>query len=191
MNDDWREGLTDEELFEKWQGLIVHVIDTRDFGVPKRSWEHYSDDIYQEGCIGLWNAIKTYNSSVKCGWKHYACICIERKIRNWIKTYLFKFDGLNPDKAISYDDKQPGVTNYNSSENSDILSVANLCKADEHLYLDDFIKSLTPRQKVIVEMSLRGCSRSEIMDATFVSHNMIFLEKQEIRKKFKKYVYSW
>ena len=191
MNDEWREGLTDEELFEKWQGLVLHVIHSRDFGIRKSSWDHYLEDLQQEGAIGLWKAIRTYNSSIKCGWKHYACICIERQIRNWSVTYINKFDSQNPDKAISYDDKQPGVTNYNSSENSDMLSVANLCKADEHLYLDDFINSLTPRQKVIVEMSIRGCSRSEIMDATFVSHNMIFLEKQEIRKKFKKYVYSW
>ena len=118
MNDEWREGLTDEELFEKWQGLVLHVIHSRDFGIRKSSWDHYLEDLQQEGAIGLWKAIRTYNSSIKCGWKHYACICIERQIRNWSVTYINKFDSQNPDKAISYDDKQPGVTNYNSSENS-------------------------------------------------------------------------
>ena len=44
------------------------------------------EDIIQEGLIGLYKAIRDYDQSHTCSFKHFADICITRQIITAIKT---------------------------------------------------------------------------------------------------------
>lgn len=186
MNEDWREGLNDEELLDKWNGLVTYVLKKRYPYIY--SWNNSCDDFKQEGLLALWSAIKSYDPSKNVSWPLYAFICVDRQIHRYFDLTYSKFDANNSETIKSIDHNMLKDTNGKGYETSEIY---NEVVADEHLYLDDFINSLTPIQKVIYQMSYEGKSQQEIMDMTFVSRQTIFTEKQKIREKFDKYVYKW
>ena len=186
MNEDWREGLTDEELFEKWDGLINYTLARRFSWLY--SWEDVYQDMQQEGYLALWRAIKSYNPESGTPLNVYAYIAIYRAMNEYYKYRHKKMDSNNFPDVVSY--------NYNENEGKDgkgfeVGLFAKEVVAEEHLYLDDFINSLTPRQKVIYEMTYKGCRREEIEKMTFVSHTVIAEEKKKIKEKFKQHVMSF
>lgn len=187
MNEDWREGLTDEELFEKWDGLIKKKM--RETCPNVRSWDENQKDLYQEGCLALWRSIQQYNPEGGAKFSTYASINIERALKRWWRLYFYKTDSIKLD-AISYDVVYEAQSNSNH-QNEDIAFSDYELKAPEQIYLKDFLDSLTDRQKTIFKMAATGACRDEIMDATGVSHQTIATDKQDMRKKFDEYVYSY
>ncbi len=87
--------LTDEEIIKKIRNgeeealsyLINKYIDLVNMKVSKYFIiGAEKEDIAQEGMIGLYKAIKTYNSETKNSFKTFANMCIERQIITAIKT---------------------------------------------------------------------------------------------------------
>jgi len=70
------------------------------------------DDIAQEGLIGLYKAIREYDSSMNCSFKHFAGICVSRQILTAIKAATRKKHGpLNSYVSLDKpDDSEDGET---------------------------------------------------------------------------------
>jgi DNA-directed RNA polymerase specialized sigma subunit len=50
------------EEVEKYLGLVVYVMN-KEFKYFLESNSGYREDLYQEGCIGLWRGMKNYDES--------------------------------------------------------------------------------------------------------------------------------
>lgn len=182
--DDWKGNLTDEELFDQWSGLIIHVLRKR---FPSfRNSEDTIEDLMQEGSIGLWNAIRTYKPETNVSFKAYACICISREMYKWWHGVYSKMDASNPLIIMSLD-------NESEDDNGKPFIPDSFGYKDEKLYLDDWLNSLTDKQRNIVELRMAGYSYSEIGELLGCSRQCVqqalTTERNgAVRKKYNMYV---
>lgn len=147
--------LTEDELFEKWEGLIKKCLNDRCKGLY--SWTPDSEDIYQECAITLLKCIRTYDPNADCTFMHYAIFSINRTISRWfiLNKYHTAEHVLKPLSldVVLEDEKGRDYTN------SFLETVG--C-ADETLYLDDWLNSLTDRERTMVELRMAGYTYKEI-----------------------------
>ncbi len=117
-------------------------------------------DIYQEGLIGLINAIRTYNTNKDASFKTYANIIIERTIIDLIKeNNRIKFKTLN--SAISLDKlNEVGETNlYNKIEISIPSIEKRLIDIEE---TEELKQKLTEFELKVFELKMDGKTNKEI-----------------------------
>ena len=85
------------------------VLISRYIGLVRKKARSYdiraydSEDVVQEGMIGLMNAIRKYDADSGCGFSTFANICIDSRIRNAMQyTNTDKFKSL--DRSVSIDE---------------------------------------------------------------------------------------
>ena len=57
-------------------------------GIAHRFPEQHRDDLVQEGILGLYSAIKSYNSSRGVPFEAYAVLCIKRKMYSYCSRFI-------------------------------------------------------------------------------------------------------
>ena len=89
------DAMTDEEVVALAQGgdkrAETHVVNKYKSFVETRSVPYFiagaeRDDLVQEGLIGLYKAIKTYNSTRRANFKTFAEVCVVRQMITAVKT---------------------------------------------------------------------------------------------------------
>lgn len=144
-------------------------------------------DLYQEGLIGLINAIKTYNKEKEASFKTYTSMLIERQILDLIKSSdRNKYKSLN--SAISLD-------NFSLEETQSLYNIVEVDKFTPELKLIDKeeteeIKNiLTDFELKVYELKIDGKSNKEIamiLDKTTRSiENTLQRIKIKIRTRIK------
>ena len=144
-------------------------------------------DLYQEGLIGLLQAINTFDKEKDTTFYTYASACIKSSLLSAIrKTFRMKNRILNNSFPL---DKLIEETNYNYYEifkdyrnDPDVL----LSKEEEESELLESIKSkLSKAEKTIFELKLKGLSNSEI--ANLIDKDKKYVENTmfRINRKYK------
>lgn len=150
-----------------------------------------TEDLSQEGMIGLFKAIQTYKSDTTASFFTYAKLCIDRQIYTAIKTSnRKKHSPLN--SYISFYAKQDEfetelIDNLEASSNSNpehiILDKENTSRLEE--ILD---KQLSPLENNVLHLYLDGKSYADI--ATILEKPVKSIDNavQRIRDKVKKLI---
>ncbi len=149
------------------------------------------EDIVQEGLIGLYKAIKSYQSDKQNSFKSFANICIERQLITAIKTSnrqkhlpLNSYISLNKDVYDNDDD----------SSNTDLIGVLNtnvmedpldmITKKEYYQIVENAIdKSLSDFEKKVLNCYMQGQSYNEIAQRLDAPVKSIDNAIQRIRKK--------
>lgn len=151
ISSDTVETLTFEQVFDKYQALMVNSIKSYidNFGY---------DDMYQVASMGLWRAYRDYDlSKYKVGFGYYAAIVIKNYIRmNYRNHKRSVNDALSlnsiidtKDEDIEYIDRLED--NYNL-ENA-VISRIGLIQA---------LKNLEEKERIYLLLSLNGIEQKEI-----------------------------
>lgn len=172
--------LAEEEIINRYKGYVGYC-----------SSKYYmsgmeKDDIYQEGMIGLYNAIKDYNHPHK-SFKNFAILCISRKIISLLKaSNRQKHIPLNTSLSldvITFDDK------YNRM-------VENLISHDDHnpesIYINNetlssyeqkINETLSELELKVFECYLSGMSYLDISQYLDINKKAVDNAIQRIKKK--------
>lgn len=79
----------DDEAFERLMEYYHRVIwaIAHEFGSAGRFYGISPDDMYQEGALGLFEAIDRFNEVLNVPFRSFARVCIERNIRSLIRKH--------------------------------------------------------------------------------------------------------
>ena len=149
------------------------------------------EDIYQEGMIGLYKAIKSFDSAKENSFKTFANLCIERQLITAIKTSnrqkhmpLNSYLSLN---ATAYDDDNDTslIEIFNSKTVEDPLET--LTKKEYFKSVEDKIEeNLSDFEKQVLHRYARGESYVSIAEKLDSPVKSIDNAIQRIRKKLPK-----
>lgn len=145
------------------------------------------DDIIQEGMIGLFKAVKNYNSSIEGSFKTFANMCIERQLITAIKT-------SNRQKHIPLNTSVSLNTSYDGDEDHDLLDRFNagiaedpldtITKKEYYKQVETSIDSaLSKFEKQVLERYINGESYVQIAEKLDLPVKSIDNAIQRIRKK--------
>ena len=149
------------------------------------------EDIYQEGMIGLYKAIKSFDSAKENSFKTFANLCIERQLITAIKTSnrqkhmpLNSYLSLN---ATAYDDDNDTslIEIFNSKTVEDPLET--LTKKEYFKSVEDKIEeNLSDFEKQVLHRYARGESYVTIAEKLDSPVKSVDNAIQRIRKKAEK-----
>ena len=146
------------------------------------------EDIYQEGLIGLYKAIKSFDTEKQNSFKTFANLCIERQLITAIKTSnrqkhmpLNSYLSLNA-SAYDDDDDTALIEVFNSSTVEDPLET--LTKKEYYKTVEDKIEeNLSDFEKQVLHRYARGESYVSIAEKLDSPVKSIDNAIQRIRKK--------
>ena len=152
------------------------------------------EDIYQEGMIGLYKAIKSFDTEKQNSFKTFANLCIERQLITAIKTSnrqkhmpLNSYLSLN---ATAYDDDNDTslLEIFNSKTVEDPLET--LTKKEYYKTVEDKIEeNLSDFEKQVLHRYARGESYVSIAEKLDSPVKSIDNAIQRIRKKAEKNIF--
>lgn len=138
-----------------------------------------TDDLSQEGLIGLYDAALTYNPNGAASFKTYAGICISNRITSALRKQTgLKNKPLNDFVSIFDDDNAAGL--QTGDLESTILfreMITGVLSQVKHL--------LSEQEQRVLRMYLGGYNRKEIAQALSVSLKSVDNAIRRVRSKFK------
>lgn len=184
-NDD----IANELLFEKYRPIILNIAIKYKEEAKKYGLE--LDDLIQEGYVGLYNAMKTYNQNKDSLFYTYALISIRSKILNLIRcNNNCKNSALN--NSLSLYEKS---VNFNDISLLDVISDEkcinpsdNLLEKEFNSIIADFLYSLDFNYALIFELRLNGFCNKDISLLLDVSNRSVTNNIFRINKKLKNYL---
>jgi len=194
------ENLSDEDLINK---IRLGDVDAQDYLLEKyrnivtmKSNRFFligaeSDDMIQEGMIGLFKAIQSFDLEKNISFKTFANLCIERQLITAIKTSnRQKHMPLNSYVSLNKD----AYENEDESNNTDLMSVLDaniiedpldmITKKEYYQLVENTIdKSLSNFEKKVLNCYIQGESYIEIAQRLEAPVKSIDNAIQRIRKK--------
>lgn len=161
-----------EELFLANMKLVPHVISKMGFPI--------TEDIVQDGYIGLWQASLRYDGGRHRKFSAYAVPAIRNSIiQAWRPTEK------NVTAVVSLNQTETSDENSGTPENiiGDIASEARFQNVELRLYFDT---AFTDVEKKVASMVVSGLSKRQIGKLTGHSDSWVTYRISEIRKKLKK-----
>lgn len=148
-----------------------------------------TEDLSQEGMIGLFKAIQSYQSSNNASFYTFAKLCIDRQIYSAIKasnrkkhsplnSYVSFYSKINEDEMELIDNLEAGI---DSNPEQIILDRENTMNIEE--ILDEHLSKL---EKQVLALYLEGKSYSDIATELGKASKSIDNAIQRIRDKVKK-----
>ncbi len=146
------------------------------------------EDIFQEGMIGLYKAVKSYNSQKQNSFKSFANMCIERQLITAIKTSnrqkhmpLNSYLSLNT-SAYDQEDSQEVMEIFDAHTMEDPLDT--ITKREYYKSVEDSIdKNLSSFEKQVLQRYINGESYIDIASKLDSSVKSVDNAIQRIRKK--------
>ena len=171
-----------ENLIEKYRSTIIGILlkykkDAYLIGLDIK-------DLYQEGLIGLFESIKTYDEQKDASFKTYANLVIDRKLLDLIKANKrLKHFTLN--NAVSLDsilDEEDDRNLYDKLETDESTPISKLIDEEDNELLKS---SLTDFELKVYILKIEGKTNKEI--ASILDKNLRSVENtiQRIKIKFK------
>lgn len=140
-------------------------------------------DLYQEGLIGLINAIKTYNKEREASFKTYAVVLIEREILDLIKR-----NDRNKDKTLN---NAISLDNFSLEEKQSLYNIIEIDNFTPELRLineeitEEVKTELTEFELKVYELKIDGKTNREISLILEKSTRSIENTIQRIKLKIK------
>lgn len=145
-----------------------------------------SEDLIQEGMLGLLSAIRQYDPSVNVPFKTYAELCINRRLYSAVRSatrlkHLPLNNGVPLDSILS-EESQPQATNYPEA-NRRITEEQVLARESEKELHSVFSQYLSSFEAKVLQLYLSGLSYAEMAAQTHKSEKSIDNAVQRIRRK--------
>ena len=190
--------LTDEELIELLrQGdekIMDFILDKYKPLVRKKANTMYligadTDDLIQEGMIGLFKAIRDYNSERECTFYHFAELCISRQIYTVVEasnrkkhaplnSYVSLYSGTNEEGVVLADSLTAG-----SAENPEQIMIA---QESMMLFLKKLKEQLSKMECQVLDFYLTGLNYQQIAEEMGKSPKAVDNALQRIKAKVKR-----
>ena len=167
-----------EELISKYKYLVRRIA-RRYFLIGSEQ-----DDLLQEGMVGLYKAILSYDENINASFYAFASLCIDSQIKTAVKkANRLKNMALN----------QSFSTNCLNEEDdeSEFLLISSVLSPEEKIISEEeckYIKKqindkLTDKQKVILKLFLRGLTYKEISEMVDCNKKYVDNTLRQLRKK--------
>lgn len=175
----------EEILIKKYKNLINKYVEEYKVTGLQNGLEEC--DLYQEGLLGLINAIKTFDQSKEASFYTYANICIKTKIQTAIRDSSSK-KNIALNQSVSLDN----LTNSDSTNYYDIICndkndiSDRLLKQEEQQQLfNEIEKRLTSFEKEVLKLKTNSYSNEEIATKLQKDKRSIENAINRIRSKYK------
>jgi RNA polymerase sporulation-specific sigma factor len=145
------------------------------------------DDLYQEGLIGLLDAVKNYNETKEASFGTFARVCIEREIRSLLRkyrsgSYSILSSAVSLDMSVSEDENIVLMdTVACSRKDYDPVYVSHLQWAKDQIPL--IRKSISETEWTAYHRHHLGYSYKEIAQSLQISEKDVDNILQKMRKK--------
>ena len=137
-----------------------------------------SEDLIQEGFLGLLDAVREFQSSKDASFSTFAQVCIRNRLRSAVRSAArSKHLPLNSSLSWESDDVAPALAAPPSPEE---LVIA---REEDHEGLARLKEGLSPLERQVLELYLDGLSYSEIAQTTHRSAKSVDNAVQRIRRK--------
>lgn len=155
------------------------------------------EDIAQEGMIGLYKAIQSYNASKQSSFKSFANICIERQLITAIKTSnrqkhlpLNSYLSLNTSAYDNNDESSVElIDTFNGKQSEDPLEM--MMEKEHFAEVENAVnKSLSQFEKQVLDKFMKGKSYVRIAEELNSPVKSVDNAIQRIRKKAIKNLYN-
>ncbi|MBE5965204.1 MAG: RNA polymerase sporulation sigma factor SigH [Lachnospiraceae bacterium] len=196
------ENCSDEEILEKYgkddEEVVAYFLNKYKGMVRKKARALYivggdSEDLIQEGMIGLYKAIRDYNATKEATLFTFATLCVERQMYTAIRSSNSKKnEPLN--SYISFD---APLTNENEeSKFGDFIELSK-AQSPEELIIDrenvnriegKIDTCLSKFEKQVIQMYLEGVSYTKIAQILDKTPKSIDNALQRIRNKLSKVI---
>lgn len=145
-----------------------------------------SEDLIQEGMLGLLSAIRQYDPTANVPFKAYAELCINRRLYSAVRSatrlkHLPLNNGVPLDSILS-EESQPQATNYPEA-NRRITEEQVLARESEKELHSVFSQYLSSFEAKVLQLYLSGLSYAEMAAQTHKSEKSIDNAVQRIRRK--------
>lgn len=174
-------------IIEKYKNIIITILNE-----CKQKYNICGLDIadlYQEGLLGIFTAIETFNKDKDILFYTYVSVCIRTSIMSAIrKTFRNKNKILNNSYSLDllYDDSNVslhGVLEDTSSTPDDII----IDKENETELVDTISNLLTKTELTVFELKLSGLTNNEISSLLNEDKKSIENTLFRIKRKYKDY----
>jgi len=145
-----------------------------------------SEDLIQEGMLGLLSAIREFDIDKGASFKTYAEICIRNRIQSAIRSASRKKhaplnDGVSLDEVLSDESQSLGVQYFQRSPEEQVLA-----RETEKEFVTAYSQRLSKLEGQILRLYLDGLSYQEIAAATGRDGKAVDNAVQRIRRKLAK-----
>ncbi len=145
-----------------------------------------SEDLIQEGMIGLLSAIREYDESKGANFKTYAEACVHNRILSAVRSasrmkHAPLNDGVSLEDVLSDESQSLGTSYYERSPEEQVLA-----RESESEFISAFTRCLSKLETEILHLYLQGLSYSEIADSTGKDSKAVDNAVQRIRRKLAK-----
>ena len=145
-----------------------------------------SEDLIQEGMLGLLSAIRQYDPSANVPFKTYAELCINRRLYSAVKSAArlkqLPLTHGGPLDSILSEESQPQATSYPEA-NRRITEEQVLARESEKELHSAFSQYLSGFEAKVLQLYLSGLSYAEMAAQTHKSEKSIDNAVQRIRRK--------
>ena len=189
--------LTDEELIEQLrlgdEKIVDFILDKYKPLVRKKANAMYliggdTDDLIQEGMIGLFKAIRDYNKEKESSFFHFAELCISRQLYTVVEAYNRKkhaplnsyislYSGTNEEGVVLADALTAGVT---EDPEQLIIDQENMI-----LFLEKVKERLSKMEAEVLDYYLTGLNYQQIAEKMAKSPKAIDNALQRIKVKIR------
>lgn len=143
-----------------------------------------SEDLIQEGMMGLLSAIRSYDAASGVSFKSYAELCIRNRIRSALKSasrrkHLPLNSGVPLDDVLSEELMPEAFLSYDRRTTEEQV----LDKENEQELQSAFAKHLSSFEQTVLSLYLSGMSYGEMAVQTGKSEKSIDNAVQRIRRK--------
>lgn len=173
-------------ILENHSRIIYKVINNHNLEVG--DYKHDAENLYQEGCIALYNCIFTYEANKGMSFTSYAYMVIRSRINTVIR-----------DNTRKYENEHYSIDNYPNVDYH--LSMTNLCVSENPItyhkekefknQLHNFINKLSIEDKQIVEMRSDNYSYKDIAKRLCINTKRVDNRLRMLRKKLKNNIKSY
>lgn len=192
--------MTDDEIVKLAKADNLHALEYilekyKNF-VKSRSRPYFligadREDIIQEGMIGLYKAIRDYDTEKYTNFRAFAEMCITRQIITAIKTATRrKHMPLNSYVSLShpvFDEESDKTLLDTITEHSCLDPEEIIINKEDYTSIGKKINELlSPKEMEILSIYLQGKSYQEISDELGISHKSIDNALQRVKRKLDK-----
>ena len=194
--------LTDEELIDRLrkghEDIRDYLMEKHKNLVRKKARAMYlmggdSDDLIQEGMIGLYKAIRDYDGSRGASFHTFAELCISRQLYSAVEAsrrqkhqplnfYVSIYDKENEDSANNQL-AMGGLSDWTRNPEELMIDQENLTSMEEEIS-----RKLSRFEKEVLNLYLSGMNYSQIAETLGKGSKTTDNALQRIRKKIKNFV---
>lgn len=181
----------DEELLQMMRsgesGVSDYLMEKYKHLVRKKARAMYliggeTDDLIQEGMIGLFRAVMDYQPEKKASFMTFACLCIDRQLYNAVQSSM-RQKNLPLNSYVSFNDEE--YEKYMEQlwvENPESIIID---RENTRALQEEIARILSPMENKVLEGYLRGDSYVQIGEQLGKSYKSIDNALHRIRRKIR------